>query len=233
MAGALRVLFHVHTRYSADAWIKPEEILRHALAHNIGMVIVTDHDSHEGAAACARVSEGTAVTCPLAAEYRSDAGDMIATFLRTAVKTRDPLGIIQETHAQGGLVIIPHPFQRRPFPDRVLEGADLIEIFNSRCSAEQNARALDAAHQLGKPGIAGADAHFVNELGLAWNEFDCQPGADPQTILRSTPRIPHASQTTLRAIRNSQLLKAAREFRAIMAAKQLVRMLQAGPTKTP
>lgn len=229
----MRLLFHVHTRQSLDAWIVPGAIVRHARENGIGMVIVTDHDSHLGSVACGAIGSGGSIRFPMSAEYKSTAGDIICAFLEHPIRTREPLGIVEETHAQGGLVIIPHPFKNSRFSDSVLEAADLIEIFNSRCTDEQNARAAAAARDLAKPGLAGADAHLRSELGLAVNEFDVSGTQDWRSVILTAPRTFTTTKTTLRAIRRSQMISACRQAKPIMFAKNLVRWVQASPSATP
>ena len=228
-----RLLFHVHTHHSADGWISPRQIAEYAKANGIGMVIVTDHDTHLGASSCAALNlEGT-VKFPLSAEYRSSNGDMISTFLSRPIRSRDPLGIIDETHDQGGLVILPHPFRGSRFSDKVFERADLIETFNARCSDDQNSRAADTAQALSKPGIAGADAHLFSELGLAVNDFEPNDSDDWRSMMLTSHRTFAITKTTVRAIRISQMLKAGRQMRPIIFAKNLVRWAQASPSETP
>ncbi len=227
----LRVLFHVHTRRSFDAWITPRQILTHAVNSAIDVVIVTDHDTHLGSLDCQELAGGSGSTFPMAAEYRSSAGDMIAAYISLPITTRDPLGIIDETHAQGGIVILPHPFKHSRFADAVFERADLIEVFNARCSDSQNSRARATAESLNKAMIAGSDAHLQSELGLALNRLT--RGLDSKATLLSAERKFETSKTTLRSIRKSQMLKAIRKVQPVTFAKSAVRWIQAHPTDTP
>jgi len=228
-----RLLLHVHTRRSYDAWITPGAIVEFARARGIGMVIVTDHDSHLGSVSCAEAAGDGSVQFPLSAEYKSTAGDIICAFLQNPVKRRDPLDMIRETHDQGGLVILPHPFKGSRFSDSVFEQADVIEVFNARCSNDDNTRAADLARSLAKPGLAGADAHLCFELSLALNEFESTEAADWREVILTAPRTLVTEKTTVRAIRRSQMLKAGRRLQPVEFAKHLIRWAQASPDTTP
>lgn len=227
-----RVLSHVHTRRSHDAWITPAQIVRYAREADIDVVLVTDHNTHWGSLDCQRVAETGGPVFPMCAEYRSLAGDIIAAFLKSPIPTHDPMGIIEEAHTQGGLVILPHPFKGSCFSDDVFESADIIETFNPRCTHEQNRRAEDTARQLGKPALAGSDAHFVAELGLTLNTFENR-GGDLQKLLLTGARSFHTDYTTRRRIRRSQMLKSVRRAQPLAFAKNVVRWLQAGRSETP
>ena len=228
----LRLLFHVHTRRSLDGWIKPEQIVRFAEQNGLGAVIVTDHHTHLGSQDCASLSAGS-VEFPLSAEYRSTAGDVVCAFLTGPVTSREPLEMIAETHAQEGIVILPHPYKGSRFADAVFEQADVIEVFNARCSDEDNARARATAEALGKPMIAGADAHTFAELGLVVNEFEVPEPADWRSVLLTAPRTFRTAKTTVRTIRKSQMVKATRQMRPVKFAKNLIRWMQASPDQTP
>lgn len=227
-----RVLAHVHTRRSSDASISARQIVDYARTHSIDAVIVTDHNTHLGSTDCAELS-GDGPLFPMSAEYKSTSGDIIAACLSRPLLQREPMALIQEAHAQGALIILPHPYRGSHFSDRILEEADIIEVFNSRCSDELNARALATAQALGKPGIVGADAHLAHELGLALNEYDAPLTADLRSILFSSWQAAKTEHTTMRSIRRSQMIKARRRMRPILFAKNLVRWVQSSPTATP
>lgn len=229
----LRLLAHVHTKRSADAWITPRQIVTFARQSRIDAVIVTDHDTHLGSLDCARSAGESGPFFPMAAEYRSTSGDMIAAFLSHPIATRDPLGIIAETHAQDGLIILPHPFKYSRFSDAVFEQCDLIEIFNARTSDSDNARAADAARTLGKPAVVGSDAHLTSEFGLAINEFIAPTGFGWPEILLTAIREFQMSKATVRAIRASQMIKACRRGRPLLLAKSIVRWAQADKSEQP
>ena len=227
------LLFHVHTRYSFDSWLSPRRIIASARAAGLDAVVVTDHDTHLGSLTCARLAAERGPLFPAAAEYKSTAGDMISVFLTKAITTREPLGIIEETHAQGGLVVLPHPFKNARFADAVFEQCDLIETFNARTSDTDNARAEEAARSLGKPTIAGADAHLARELGFVINEFDVPPDWPWKRVLLTGSRSAVTTKTTLRNLRLSQMIKSCRSVQPIRFANHAARWLLASASDQP
>jgi hypothetical protein len=227
-----RLLFHVHTKRSYDSLLSPKHILAFAHRHSIDAVIVADHDTHLGAADCRSLTGNDGPFIPLAAEYKSTAGDIIAAFISHPIASRDPRDIIAETHAQGGLVILPHPMRYSNFADHVYEQCDLIETFNSRTRDADNERAAQIAEQLGKPALAGPDAHLRSELPLALNEYDVPADWDWQRILLSaTPRM-IGRKTSLRSVYSTQMIKACRRGCPLLLAKSLIRWTATPPRKT-
>ncbi|UCE12903.1 MAG: PHP domain-containing protein, partial [Candidatus Heimdallarchaeota archaeon] len=86
--------------------------------------------------------------------------------------------IAQEIQEQGGMVIIPHPFdtirgKRFRVTEADLPYIDAIEVFNSRCILPRaNNKALKLAEKFSIRKTAGSDAHFAPEIGRAWISFN-------------------------------------------------------------
>ena len=179
---AFRCLFHVHTRHSFDSLLSPRRIVARAGALDVGALIVTDHNTITGSLAARELVSKDVSLIPVAAEYQSEKGDVIGLFLRDEVRSRQSSEIIEQIRAQGGLVLLPHPFKGHKLDDALLSSVDLIETYNARCSIEDNNRASALAKKWQLPTIAGADAHCFAELGAAINEY---PGPAP----RSEPQL--------------------------------------------
>ena len=92
--------------------------------------------------------------------------------------------------AQGGLVGIPHPFDRfrgsvgrtdggRSGIDALIElsgGVDWIEAWNARIVVgDGNVRAAELAAARGLPGLAVSDAHTTMEVGVATTVLEGDP----------------------------------------------------------
>src|SRR5262249_60509570 len=109
-------------------------------------------------------------------------------------------GTIAEARAQGGLVGIPHPFDR--FRGSLLKDArmerlatqvDWIETHNARVAiGDGNRKAAELAAGLGVPGIAVSDAHSAFEVGVAYTAFDgdLSTAAGLLAALRSAELVP-------------------------------------------
>ena len=90
---------------------------------------------------------------------------------------------IAEVREQGGLVGIPHPFDRfrgsmlnDPRLEAMGELVDWVEAHNARVvGGTGNEQAAAFARGLGLPGIAVSDAHSTLEVGVAYTTLDGDP----------------------------------------------------------
>src|SRR5208283_604751 len=80
--------------------------------------------------------------------------------------------VVREIREQGGLCILPHPFRHRDGAlrevARSLEGVSGFEIFNPKCSLEENQKARTLCGS-GPVAFGGSDAHYESDLGESIN----------------------------------------------------------------
>lgn len=164
--------FHIHSRYSYDGVLDPEWILKRASALGMNVLSITDHDSIEGSLRALDLGPKYGIEVWPGMEITTNAGDVIGIRLQEEVRTRDWEEVMRDIRRQGGLVILPHPFRGHRMVERLAASADIVEVFNGRDTLANIARSADLARRLGKPGIAGSDAHVSTELGNAINSFD-------------------------------------------------------------
>jgi predicted metal-dependent phosphoesterase TrpH/glycosyltransferase involved in cell wall biosynthesis len=173
---------HMHTDHSYDCATPVEVLLAHARARGLGAIAVTDHNEVSGAHEARAKASGVKVI--VAEEVKTaDQGEVIGLFIEEKI----PRGMtLQETIAeikrQGGLVYVPHPFDRlHSVPDYehlldVLDDVDAIEVFNPRVAiAEFNEEAVRFAAKYRIPAGAGSDAHVPQGLGsvrIRMRDFD-------------------------------------------------------------
>ena len=173
---------HMHTDHSYDCATPVEVLLAEARARGLGAIAVTDHNEVSGAHAARERADGIAVI--VGEEVKTaDQGEVIGLFIEDKI----PRGMtLQETIAeikrQGGLVYVPHPFDRlHSVPDYehlldVLDDVDAIEVFNPRVAiTEFNDEAARFAAKYRIPAGAGSDAHVPQGLGsvrIRMREFD-------------------------------------------------------------
>ncbi len=173
---------HMHTDHSYDCATPVEVLLAEARARGLGAIAVTDHNEVSGAHAARAQAHGIGVI--VGEEVKTaDQGEVIGLFIEDKI----PRGMtLQETIAeikrQGGLVYVPHPFDRlHSVPDYehlldVLDGVDAIEVFNPRVAiSEFNDEAARFAAKYRIPAGAGSDAHVPQGLGsvrIRMREFD-------------------------------------------------------------
>ncbi|MGH2858365.1 MAG: PHP-associated domain-containing protein [Solirubrobacteraceae bacterium] len=182
---------HMHTDHSNDCATPVEVLLAQARARGLGAIAVTDHNEISGALdALAKAP----------AELKGIGGEEVKSaeqgeVLGRVIQEKIPRGMtMQETIAeirrQGGLVYVPHPFDRmHSVPDYehllpVLDEVDAIEVFNPRIAiSEFNEEAVRFAAKYRIPAGAGSDAHVSQGLGsvrIRMRDFD-----GPEEFLQS------------------------------------------------
>jgi hypothetical protein len=165
---------HLHTNWSHDCQIPVPELLDYAEALGLGALAITDHNVFGGALEAAELaSERELVVIP-GEEVKTDGqGEVIGLFLEEeiprAMSFGDTIAAIRE---QGGLVYLPHPFDRiHTIPDpatlhRHLAEIDVFEVYNARLLFETyNDEALRFARKYGLQMGAGSDAHVLQGVG--------------------------------------------------------------------
>jgi len=173
----LRADLHLHTNASPDSMITPEALVKRCLKEDINCIAVTDHNTMDGVAAVQRIAPFKVIA---AEEVKTTEGEIIGYFLREAIPPRlSPEETASRIKAQGGLVAVPHPFdrlRREPLHEaalmRVLSQVDIIEALNARAMlSSDNRRAADFAAEHGLACSAGSDAHSLLEIGTACVEI--------------------------------------------------------------
>ncbi len=173
---------HMHTDHSPDCATPVEVLLATAREQGLGAIAVTDHNVITGALEAREKADGVKVIVAEEVKTASQ-GEVIGLFIEEHI----PRGMtLEETVAeikrQGGLVYVPHPFDRlHAVPDyqhllTILGDVDAIEIYNPRVaigSFNEEAARFAAKYRI-VPG-AGSDSHVAAGLGsvrLRMRDFD-------------------------------------------------------------
>ncbi len=171
----VEVDLHMHTDHSPDCATPVEVLLRTARDRGLGAIAITDHNEISGALEARRIVASQGGLKVIVGEEVKTAGqgEVIGLFLEQKI----PRGLtmaetIGEIRSQGGLVYVPHPFDRfHSVPDyehliEIVEEVDVLEVFNPRVAltafneeAERFARKYRIV-----PG-AGSDSHVAQGLG--------------------------------------------------------------------
>ena len=159
----MKGIFHIHTKYSFDANIPPAEMVKYIQALGLDFAAITDHETIRGAL---EAKNTTGFPIIVGAEYYTEKGDIIGLFLEKEIITRKSDELIKEIKAQGGIVVLPHPYRSHKLDSKLVSSVDVIEVFNARSSEKENSLALKLAKEYNKPMLAGSDAHFLQELKL-------------------------------------------------------------------
>ena len=168
----------MHTCYSPDSKSLPEDIIQRCLEIQINCLAVADHNTISGALELQRSAPFTII---VGEEIRTTYGEIIGFFLHEEIQRHlSPEETVARIKGQGGLVCIPHPFDRFRIRSRlqysslkkIMPFVDLIEVFNSRTlMLRDSVRAGLLAQRHGLPGTAGSDAHTVSEIGNSFTEL--------------------------------------------------------------
>ena len=176
---------HMHTDHSSDCATPVEVLIETARDRGFGAIAITDHNEVSGAFAAAKVAEGLGDFKIIIAEEvkTAEQGEVIGLF----IKEKIPRGMtmaetIAEIRRQGGLVYVPHPFDRmHSVPDYehlldMVEEIDLIEVFNPRVAITSfNEEAERFARKYNITPAAGSDNHVAQGLGsvrIRLHDFD-------------------------------------------------------------
>ena len=165
---------HMHTSWSYDCGVGVASLLDEAEAQGLGAIAVTDHNAFAGALEAVELARGRPVTVIPGEEIRTDGqGELIGLFLKQEI----PRGMsfaetIAAIREQGGLVYLPHPFDRlHAIPDpatlhRHLADIDVFEVYNAKLLLEAyNDEALRFARKYNLVAGAGSDAHVLQAVG--------------------------------------------------------------------
>ncbi len=171
----IEVDLHMHTDHSPDCATPVEVLLETARDRGLGAIAITDHNEVSGALEARRIAEQMGDIKVIVAEEvkTAEQGEVIGLFLEEKIpRGMTMAATIAAIREQGGLVYVPHPFDRfHSVPDYehlldIVEEIDVLEVFNPRVAltafneeAERFARKYRIV-----PG-AGSDSHVAQGLG--------------------------------------------------------------------
>jgi predicted metal-dependent phosphoesterase TrpH len=171
----IEVDLHMHTDHSGDCATPVEVLLQTARDRGLGAIAITDHNEVSGALEAREIAAGMGDIEVIVAEEvkTAEQGEVIGLFLEEKI----PKGLtMAETIAaireQGGLVYVPHPFDRfHSVPDYehlldIVEEIDILEVFNPRVAVtafNEEAERFARKYRI-VPG-AGSDSHVAQGLG--------------------------------------------------------------------
>ncbi len=165
---------HMHTDWSHDCSIPALDLVGHAASIGLGAIAVTDHNAFGGALEALELAADRDLAVIPGEEVKTDGqGEVIGLFLTEEIPRGMPFAeTIEAIREQGGLVYLPHPFDRlHAIPDpatlhRHLAEIDVFEVFNARLLRDSfNDEALRFAQKYRLLQGAGSDAHVLQGVG--------------------------------------------------------------------
>ncbi len=171
----IEVDLHMHTDHSGDCATPVEVLLQTARARGLGAIAVTDHNEVSGALAAREVAAGMDGLKVIVGEEvkTAEQGEVIGLFLEEKIpKGLSMAETIAAIREQGGLVYVPHPFDRfHSVPDYehllgIVDDVDMLEVFNPRVMLTAfNEEAVRFAGKYRIIPAAGSDSHVAQGLG--------------------------------------------------------------------
>jgi PHP domain/Glycosyl transferases group 1 len=184
---------HMHTDHSPDCATPAELLLETAKEQGLGAIAITDHNEISGAVEAQEIAARIGGIKVILAEEVKTAheGEVIGLFLSERIERGMSMAeTISEIRRQGGLVYVPHPFDRlHSVPDyehllEIVDEIDILEVFNPRVAFSAfNEEAVRFARKYSIVPGAGSDSHVAQGLGsvkIRLRDFD-----GPQEFLES------------------------------------------------
>lgn len=177
----MRIDLHIHTYpHSSCSHIDPKELL--AQAHRIGLdgLCLTEHQALWSPREVEEMAQEGGIQIFRGNEITTNQGDILVFGYEEDVKG---VVMIQELRKQvkagGGLMIAAHPFRgfllfgiaqlqvnvEEACQRTLFQYVDGVEIFNCKVTDPENDMARQVAERLGLLGVAGSDAHRIDDVG--------------------------------------------------------------------
>lgn len=172
----LKIDLHVHSHYSYDSIITPEEIVFYAKKQGLDGVAITDHNQIDGALKIMKTTDffiipGIEVSCSQ------------GHIMGLNVKEHIPQGLsveetVEKIHEANGIAIACHPTAlfKLSLGNHINSALDAAEVINS--SALPFGRSVKKSMQIASrfklPCVAGSDAHYGPEIGHAYTLVEAE-----------------------------------------------------------
>ena len=192
---------HVHTTYSRDSIITPEELVSYAKKRGLNAVAVTDHNQVEGARKIAKETDFLIIP---GTEVSSLQGHIIGLNINEIIpRDLNSDETVDRIHMAGGVAIACHPYSllKGSIGRYVTAKFDAVETINASSFPFSSAslKAEKLADRLHLPQVAGTDAHYGPVIGCAYTVIDselnveaileaivkgrCKPAGGPLTLM--------------------------------------------------
>jgi hypothetical protein len=168
----IHVDFHIHSWYSFDSFLSPRDIVKIALKRRLSAIAVADHATTKGALEVMKEAASTDLVVIPAIELEVNGNHIMGLFVETAISAQGVDEVLDRIKEQNGISALLHPDRlcKENLKD-LMNKVDVVESLNGRTRHSRNLRAYKLAHSLGKPVIAGSDAHFGFEIGCVRTIF--------------------------------------------------------------
>jgi len=177
----MKVDLHCHSKYSADNFLEPEELIEQAIKRDLDGVCLTEHHSMIPLWPLERIRIPEGFYVFRGVEISTDHGHLLVYGLKddswniwSSHTYLNASQVIENVHRLGGICVPAHPFRGwDSFGENVLkiDGIDAIETHNGIDLENMNQKAIHVASLRNLPSIGGSDCHSKEQVGRAFTEF--------------------------------------------------------------
>jgi predicted metal-dependent phosphoesterase TrpH len=194
----MRIDLHIHTRpRSSCSAIDPSALLEEARRAGLDGVCLTEHQSRWSSEEIQELMENHGIRVFQGNEITTNQGDILVFGYDRDVKGVVPIqDLRKEVEAVAGLMIAAHPFRgfllfgisqlqldvEQACKRAVFQHVDGLEIHNCKVTDPENDMARRVAERLGLLGVAGSDAHRLDEVGKCVTNFEREVRTERELI---------------------------------------------------
>jgi predicted metal-dependent phosphoesterase TrpH len=194
----MRVDLHIHTRpKSPCSVIDPSALLEDARRAGLDGVCLTEHQNRWSAGEVEELMQAGGIQVFQGNEITTNQGDILVFGYDREIRGVVPIqDLRKEVEAVGGLMIAAHPFRgfllfgisqlqldlEQACKRSVFQHVDGLEIHNCKVTDPENDMARRVAERLGLLGVAGSDAHRLDEVGKCVTIFEREIRAEQELI---------------------------------------------------
>jgi len=203
---------HTHTTYS-DGLGTPRAVVETAIARELDVIAVTDHDSVAGALAARGLvrEEGYPLGVIVGSEVTTARGvHLLALFVEERLPMFEPSARpVARIADMGGVALAPHPLSaltpsmgRRMIEGLLARGLPLVavETANPSPAGRPGGRVRTLNRVWGLAEFGGSDAHFLPHIGAAYTLFPGRSAADFRRALEDRVTIARTADEPLARI---------------------------------
>ena len=195
----MRIDLHVHTkRHSACSMIEPADLAGQARRIGLDGLCLAEHDAMWDPDEVEQLARDSETLLLRANEVSTNHGHVLVFGYQE--KIEGVLAVLEELSAEvsraGGLTIVSHPFRgfllfgmaefqmsvEEACERTVFKHVDGVEILNGMVREQGNDMARRVAERLNLIGVAGSDAHRLDELGRCVTVFEREIRSEQELI---------------------------------------------------
>jgi predicted metal-dependent phosphoesterase TrpH len=177
----IRIDLHTHSEASIDGGLSPEDYADLLQNEILDVIAITDHDRIDFALGMQKALGADYII--VGEEITTLEGEIVGLYLKKPIKKGlSAQETVDAIHAQGGLVYIPHPFEKTrkgiqlETLNRIAKFVDIIETNNGRALTKKhsiNAQTWSIKNKI--PAAASSDAHVKLGIGHSYTIIASRP----------------------------------------------------------